>query len=223
MSEPVRTAAASRGRRAGWLAMTVLATAIALISSRYFTLDPETFLSQQKMVYLANLGPLMLHIGGGVVALTLGPWQFVSRLRTRRPAVHRFIGRVYLISVLAAGIGGLLLAPKALAGPIGPLGFATLAVLLLLTSVVAYISIRRGLVTRHRAWMTRSYALIFTAVTFRLWIGALSAAGLPFNQVYGSGAWTSWMINLLVAELLIARTQNRIAAARQRTTTHAAG
>ncbi len=211
MNQPVRTAAASRGRRAGWLAMTVLATTIALISSRYLTLDPETFLSQQKMVYLANLGPLVLHIGGGVLALALGPWQFVSRLRTRRPAVHRFIGRVYLVSVLAAGVGGLLLAPKALAGPIAPLGFGTLAVLLLLTSVAGYVTIRRRLVARHRAWMTRSYALIFAAVTFRLWIGGLSAAGLPFDLVYGSGAWTSWMINLLVAELLIVRARNRIA------------
>ena len=191
--------------------MTVLATVIALVSSRYLTLDPATFLPEQKLVYLANLGPLMLHVAGGVVALALGPWQFVTRLRTRRPAVHRFIGRVYLVSVLAAGVGGLLLAPKAMAGPVAPLGFGTLAVLLLVSSVIAYVSIRRRQVARHRAWMTRSYALIFAAVTFRLWVAGLPALGLPFEQVYGSGAWTSWMINLLVAELLIVRTRRRTA------------
>jgi uncharacterized membrane protein len=202
---------ASRGRRAGWVAMTVLAITTALIASRYFTLDPETFIPQQKMVYLANLGPLMLHVGGAVVALVLGPWQFVRRLRARRPAVHRFIGRVYLVSVLATGVGGLLLAPTALFGPVARLGFGALAVLVLGTSAAAYVSIRRRQVARHRAWMTRSYALIFTGVTFRLWISGLPVLGVPFEQAYRSGAWAAWIINLVVAELLIIRARNRSA------------
>jgi hypothetical protein len=50
--------------------------------------------------------------------------------------------------------------------------------------------------------MTRSYALIFTAVTFRAWLGILVASALPFDQVYAVGAWTSWLINLLAAEAL---------------------
>jgi uncharacterized membrane protein len=145
--------------------------------------------------------------------LLLGPWQFVSRLRRRRPGVHRFIGRIYLLSVLAAGAGGLLLAPKVWAGPVVSFGFGTLAVLLLGTTVAAYVTIRRRLVARHRAWMIRSYALIFSAFTFRLWLGALSAAGLSFDRAYQSGAWTSWMINLVVAQLLIARNQTGVAAA----------
>jgi hypothetical protein len=33
----------------------------------------------------------------------------------------------------------------------------------------------------------------------------MAATGLPFDQVYAVGAWTSWLINLYVAELLIAR------------------
>jgi uncharacterized membrane protein len=190
--------------------MTVLATATALLGSRYLTMDPETFLPEQRLVYLANLGPLMLHVAGAVVALVLGPWQFVRRLRVRYPAAHRFIGRVYLVSTLAAGVGGLLLAPKALGSPAGPLGFGTLAVLTLGTSTAAYVSIRRRQVARHRAWMTRSYALIFTGVTFRLWISGLPAVGLcSFDQAYRTGAFAAWMINLLVAELLIARTRTR--------------
>ena len=60
MNEPVRIArrspATTRGRRAGWVAMTILATAIAVVSSRYLTLDPATFIPEQRMVYLAHLG-----------------------------------------------------------------------------------------------------------------------------------------------------------------------
>jgi len=77
--------------------------------------------------------------------------------------------------VLAAGVGGLLLAPPSQGGPLAHLGFAALAVALLLTSTMGYVAIRQQRVAAHRAWMTRSYALIFTAVTFRAWLGILAA------------------------------------------------
>lgn len=205
----MNSSAPNRLRRAGWVTMTVLATAIALVSARYFTLDPDTFLPEQRAVYLANLAPLLLHVGGAVPALLLGPWQFSQRLRTRRPALHRVVGRIYLSAVLAAGVGGLLLAPKGLVGPIAPLGFAALALLLLLTTTAAYLAVRRREFARHQVWMVRSYALVFTAVTFRLWIGLLPAVGVPFDQAYASGAWSAWLINLLVTERVIASTRTR--------------
>lgn len=193
-----------RLRRAGWAVTTALAAATALLGARYFTLDPDTFLPEQRAVYLAHLTPLLFHVGGGVLALLLGPWQFLPGLRTRRPAVHRFVGRAYLVSALAAGIGGLLLAPRALVAPIAPIGFALLAVLLLATSTAAYATARRREFARHRIWTTRSYALILAAVTLRLWLVAFGALGVSFEQAYASAAWTSWLINLLVAELVVA-------------------
>lgn len=203
MKESLNAPAGSPARRAGWAAMTVLAAAVVLLTSPYLTLDPNVFLEPQKAVYLARQGSLFLHVAGGVVALALGPAQFVSRLRRRFPAVHRFTGRVYLTGALAAGIGGLLLAPTSYTGPVAALGFGTLAVLMLLTAVAAFVAIRRRQVDRHRIWITRSYALIFAAVTFRLWLIVLRMSGVPFEDAYVWGAWLSWMINLLVAELVI--------------------
>ncbi|MFC9330007.1 DUF2306 domain-containing protein [Kitasatospora sp. NPDC057015] len=196
-------------RRAGWITVTVLATAISLLSARYLTLDPDTFLPEQRATYLAHLAPLTLHVGGAVVALLLGPWQFPPRFRSRYPAVHRLIGRIYLVSTLATASGGLWLAPNGLFGPIAPLGFGALGLLVAATSVAAYVTIRRGAVARHQVWMIRSYALIFTGVTFRLWISGFSAAGVPFGQAYESGAWAAWLLDLLVAELVIARLRDR--------------
>ncbi|MFE2724833.1 DUF2306 domain-containing protein [Kitasatospora sp. NPDC059327] len=192
-------------RRVGWAVTTVLAAATALLGARYFSLDPNTFLPEQRAVYLAHLAPLLLHIGGGVLALLLGPWQFLPRLRTRRPAVHRFVGRAYLVSAVVAGIGGLSLAPRALVAPIAPIGFALLAALLLGASAAAYATARRREFARHRIWATRSYALILAAVTLRLWLLGFEALGLSFDLAYGSAAWASWLINLLVAEFVIAR------------------
>jgi uncharacterized membrane protein len=194
---------ASPARRAGWAAIAVLAVAIALLTSRYLTLDPDVFLKQQKAVFLAHQGALFLHVAGAVVALLLGPVQFVGRLRRRFPAVHRFTGRLYLAAAVTAGVGGLLLAPTTYTGPVAALGFAVLAMLMLVTAVAAFVSIRRRQVDRHRAWITRSYALIFTGVTFRLWLMGLGAAGVAFEDAYPWGAWLSWVINLVVAELVI--------------------
>ncbi|MEU9131401.1 DUF2306 domain-containing protein [Kitasatospora sp. NPDC048540] len=191
-------------RRVGWGTVTVLATGIALISARYLTLDPDTFLQEQRATYLAHLTPLVLHVAGGIVALVLGPWQFPPRLRARRPAVHRWVGRLYLTAVAATGVGGLLLAPHGLFAPAAPLGFAVLAVLLLATSAAALVTIRRGAVERHRRWMVRSYALIFTGVTFRLWLMVLGSVGVPFDQAYVSGAWGALLLDLAVAERVLA-------------------
>ncbi|MEV6972335.1 DUF2306 domain-containing protein [Kitasatospora sp. NPDC093806] len=194
-----------RARRAGWLTVTVLAVLTALLTGRYLTLDPEVFLDEQRAVYLANRIPLVLHVGGGVLAILLGPWQFLPRLRSRRPALHRVTGRIYLAAVFVTGVGGLLLAPKGLVGPVAPIGFGTLAVLLLLSSTLAWTTARRGDHVRHRAWATRSFALIMAAATLRIWLPSMAAAGVPFEQAYATAAWTCWLINLVVAEHLLAR------------------
>ncbi|MFC8447858.1 DUF2306 domain-containing protein [Kitasatospora sp. NPDC057223] len=201
---PATTASPPLRRRAGWLAMTVSATLIALIAAPYLTLDPDTFLAEQRAVYTAHRPALALHVGGAVVALLAGPWQFLPRLRARRPRLHRWTGRVYVLTATATGLGGLLLVPVGLYPPVAPAGFAALAVLTLVSTAAAVRAIRRGDPARHRIWMTRSYALIFTGVTFRLWLMALTAAGVGFQQAYVTGAWAGWALNLLVAERLTA-------------------
>ncbi|QKW22692.1 DUF2306 domain-containing protein [Kitasatospora sp. NA04385] len=192
-------------RRTGRIAVPTLALLIAAVSARYFTLDPDTFLEEQRAVYLAHLAPLLLHIGGGVVALSLGPLQFLSGLRARRPALHRWTGRVYVLAAAAMGLGGLLVAPHGLYPPVAPLGFVLLAVLTLTTTALGLHHARHGRIPAHRRWMLRSYALMFTAVTFRLWLVLLTPTGLPAALVYASGAWISWIINLAVAERLLRR------------------
>jgi len=58
-------------------------------------------------------------------------------------------------------------APFTPGGPMVHVGFAVLAVLMLLTTARAFVAIRRRQIPVHQAWMTRFHALVFTAVTFR--------------------------------------------------------
>jgi len=185
--------------------MTLLALLVTARAAPYLSGDPDTFFDQQRLTYMAHLTPLMLHVGGAVVALSLGPWQFVRRLRSRWSSVHRLTGRVYVLAVLAAGVGGLLLAPTTHTGRLAGLAFGLLALGTLASTAMAYVAIRRRQIARHREWMTRSYAFIFTGVSFRLWVFVLTVLGLGFDTAYVVGAWIAWPINLAVAEVLLRR------------------
>src|SRR3954471_8752268 len=48
-----------------------------------------------------------MHFAAGGIILALGCVQFVESIRSRYPAAHRWIGRVYVTAALLAGIGGL--------------------------------------------------------------------------------------------------------------------
>jgi uncharacterized membrane protein len=173
----------------------------------YLSGNPDTFFEQQRLTYMAHLTPLMLHVAGAVVALSVGPWQFVRKLRSRWPRVHRIVGRVYVVAVLATGVGGLMLAPTTYTGRVAGLAFALLAVGTLGSTAMAFVAIRRRQIARHRVWMTRSYAFIFTGVSFRLGLVLLPALGLSFHTAYPISAWIAWPINLAVAEVLLRRGQ----------------
>lgn len=195
----------------GWGIMTFLALTIALMVSRYFTLNPDVYFPEQRDVYLAHQTGILTHIVGGVMALSLGPFQFLASLRERRPRVHRWIGRFYLVGVLLGGVAGLYMSAYAYTGLVATLGFATLAILWLSIGFLAYRAIRAGFVDVHRQWMIRNFALTFAAVTLRLEIPFLAML-FGGETGYQLVAWLCWLPNLLVAEAIIRRQPRLISA-----------
>ena len=63
--------------------------------------------------------------------------------------------------------------------------------------------------TRTLSWMIRSFALTYAALTLRLGLGVLPLAGLGFLESYRTMSVLSWVINLAVAELYLARRAGR--------------
>ncbi len=116
---------------------------------------------------------LYVHVFASAVAMALGPFQFSARLRARNPALHRWMGRLYLgIGVLFGGLAGLYVALYAFGGTIAQAGFACLALAWLYTGARAYAAIRARDLVAHRRWMVRNFALTFAAVTLRIWLPA---------------------------------------------------
>lgn len=149
---------------------------------------------------------LIIHGASGALALALGPFQFIGTLRQVRPVLHKSVGSVYLVCVLLSGVTGLSLASTTPGGMPASAGFFTLALLWLLTGAAALRAARVRNFVAHRAWMLRSYALTFGAVTLRVYLGAgVALGGLPFDDVYATAAWASWVINLLIVEWVLLR------------------
>jgi len=164
-------------------------------------LNPEFHERLMNMPWFARA-----HFLGGGIALLVGGFQFSSRLRRLRSAVHRWTGRLYLGAVAVGGLGGLGIAMISQGGPPTHVGFGMLAVLWLYSGVAAYRAIRGGAVAEHRRWMIRNFALTFGAVTLRLELGLLTGFfGWSMEEAYITVAWLAWVPNLIVAEWWLLR------------------
>jgi len=195
----------------GWLAVTTLALLVALISFRFFILSPEVASGPPFGKRFAEyITPLLFHAGGGIIALSLGPWGFWGRFRNKYLRLHRWMGRIYLLAVLIGSVAGFYMATTAFGGIVTRTGFGMLAALWFVTGAMAYQRIRQGEVRIHQAWMIRNYALTFSAVMLRIWLPLFLTLGYGFPQAYTTVAWLSWVPNLLVAELIISNGKTRL-------------
>lgn len=155
----------------------------------------------------------------GTVVLLIGPFQFVPAIRNRYPALHRVLGRAYLLGVLVGGIVAILAALASTSGLAAQTGFLLLAAGWLYTGFMAYRTARQRQFALHRVWMIRNYALSFAAVLLRVGIvlGQLYTARYPdgpitFEQTYTTSVWSSVLISYLVAEwFIVQRTLEPIA------------
>lgn len=194
----------------GWAVLLLMAVYPILLSLGYLTLDPKDFsFAAQKAVYLAHHTMLMVHIVAAMLAILIGPFQFLPKLRKGRLLkVHRWLGRIYLLSVLFGGLGGLYMAQFAYGGLIARLGFATLALLWLYSGYMAYKQIRNKDIEAHRQWMIRNYALTLAGTLLRVWVPVfVGAVGIDFTVAYIIIAWLCWVPNLIVAEWIIRRSK----------------
>jgi len=195
-----------------WIIFALLAMGVGLypiiyllINARFGLLGskPDELLQSQ----LWNIA-FYQHIFLGGVALLTGWSQFNERFRNRNLSIHRTLGKIYVVVCLLSGGAGLYLAFYATGGWVAGLGFGGLAVSWLVTTSMAYISIRKKEINKHQQWMIRSYALTFAAVTLRIYLPLSQIAQIDFIDAYRVIAWICWIPNLLVAEWIIRKQTN---------------
>ncbi|HET6970803.1 MAG TPA: DUF2306 domain-containing protein [Phenylobacterium sp.] len=193
-----------------WGLAAFLSVGIALFSYRYLG-PPNVTESPQILANLFARPWLLVHVAGAATALLVGGFQFLPAVRRRR-MLHRWLGRTYATGCIVGGAGGFVMAFGSTAGPVATVGFALLAPIWIYCTVQGWLTVRMRRFEEHRAWMIRSFALTFAAVTLRLYLPIGQMAGMPFETIYPLTAWISWIPNLLLAELYLRRGPARRAA-----------
>ncbi|MVO15730.1 DUF2306 domain-containing protein [Parasedimentitalea huanghaiensis] len=181
-----------------------LCLGVALASWRFMALGVEASMDFVAYHAVERRWAFFAHITLAPLALILMPFQFWKGLRTRRPDVHRWIGRVYGVSILLAGIGSLLMAFGTTSSPVAAWGFGLLAVAWLGSTGYGIWLARQGRIAEHQRWMIRSAGLTFAAVTLRVYLPFLFMT-LGEEAGYTLVAWLCWVPNLVVTEWFLRR------------------
>ncbi len=165
----------------------------------------------------ANAG-IGLHFAAGGIILILGSIQLIDAIRNRYPAFHRWVGRVYILASVFAGLGGLsfILIKGTIGGTMMDIGFGLYGILMLLCATETYRHARARRIELHRAWALRLYALAIGSWLYRMdygfWILLTDGWGHqdhfsgPFDKVM---AFFFYLPNLLVAEIFIQKIKSK--------------
>jgi uncharacterized membrane protein len=158
----------------------------------------------------------MLHITPGLLFVVLAPLQFVRTLRNRRPKLHRWIGRVVLISGLIIGGTALVMSPQMAIGGANETAATTLfAIVFLFSLIKAYLHIRKRHIALHREWMIRAFAVGLAVATIRPIVGVFFATSrlthLTPHDFFGTAFWLGFTIQFMVAEIWINYTRKTAA------------
>lgn len=154
-----------------------------------------------------------IHVYASIWVLLAGFTQFSSSIQRSNPRLHRAMGYIYVVDILAiTGPAGLIMGFYANGGNPSRVAFVMLAVLWIFFTAMALVKARQRDFKAHRAYMIRSYALTLSAVTLRAWKYLITNAyhidhSLVVRpmDVYRVVAWLGWVGNLLVAEWIIRR------------------
>ena len=194
-------------KKASWITVGILSTLIGLYPIIYFLIDRKFGLLSSKSTELLsdnlwNIG-FYGHIILGGLALLIGWLQFSHKLRRKNIKLHRTIGKTYVVSVLISGICGLFIALYATGGIISVLGFFSLGVVWLSTTILGFKAIKKGNVELHEKFMIFSFAACFAAVTLRIWLPILTSLMGEFTGAYRIVAWLCWVPNIVVAYFIV--------------------
>jgi uncharacterized membrane protein len=171
-----------------------------------FPTDIDFLLTKQDVLPIAVWRwAFYAHISTSLLTLLSGLTQFSRTIYLKYPRIHRFVGKIYVITLLfVSAPSGLLMAFYANGGLKTQVAFSLLSVLWWLFTFIAYRKIKTGHTRSHAAFMMRSYALTWSAVTLRLMQFAFGQYQLlDYETAYFVSAWCGWLLNLLFVEGLL--------------------
>ena len=152
----------------------------------------------------------LVHIIPGALFLVLVPLQFVPAIRTKYLGVHRWMGRILVVSGLVIGTSALVMSyTMNIGGPNETAATTLFGILFLFCLIKAYRHIRRKEVAQHREWMIRAFGIGLGVATTRPIVGMFFAfRKLTPHEFFGIAFWLGFTITFFVAEAWIDYTRN---------------
>jgi uncharacterized membrane protein len=197
--QPSRLAGGWGSRATISLAGLVALGFFAGVALPYLMLDPAVLAR-----YEPRRAWLLVHVAAGGVALLTGPVQLWLGISNRARNVHRRLGRIYVAAIAIGSVAAFYLAAHTTLGWGFGTGISGLAIAWIVTTTLAIVAIRRGLVEQHREWMIRSYVVTFAFVTFRAMWATLQAAGVgTLSEQLAMSSWFCWAVPLLIVETIL--------------------
>ena len=159
--------------------------------------------------------PAVFHIFTSVIYCILGAFQFLPSVRRSNPKWHRLAGRLLIGAGTVSALSGLWMThyypfPNDLQGNL--LYFVRIVVgsVMIAFILLGVEAVLRKRFVHHQAWMIRAYALgqgagtqVLIAIPLVLAVGQPSGINRDLLMMLG------WVINIIVAETIIKKLDNR--------------
>ena len=202
-------------QRVSWMRPKYLIFGFVSLMILYVLRHNESFLINHADPEWSHIHPfrwwLLPHGLAGACALLLGPMQFSDRLRQRYAKLHRVVGRFYVFGALvAAPLGAYIQYYEERMN--GPRSFTVLAVtdavMLMLTTGIAFALILKGKAQPHRAWMTRSFAVALVFLEGRVVMGITNWEN-THPEWSEAIIWTCMALSILAADIVLQWQESR--------------
>ncbi|MBI1224376.1 MAG: DUF2306 domain-containing protein [Bacteroidetes bacterium] len=178
------------------------------ITLQYIPINTDVAFLRIKQEYVGFLHyrlAFFAHAFSAIFVLLAGFTQFSGHIRIKYPALHKYAGWLYVaVTLLLAAPSGFVIGLYANGGLSSQIAFCLLAVFWFCFTGMAIFSIKKQDYLAHQRWMFRSFALALSAITLRAWKYVLVALFHPKPMdVYVIVAWLGWVLNLILAEIII--------------------
>lgn len=162
--------------------------------------------------FLQHRALTLVHILPALLFILLAPLQFVTRIRTRKPRLHRWLGRILICLGLVIGASAMLMNFTMAVGGIKEISAILVFDLLFLFFLIkGYLAIRRRDIVRHREWMIRMFGIALGVATVRPVMGIFFATArlthLTPHDFFGIAFWIGFTTTLIAAESWIRHTR----------------
>jgi hypothetical protein len=195
----------------------ILILILCLGTLQYLSFKPDiAFLKLKQFAVKTGfyLPAFYAHIFGAATILIAGFFQFSKKVQANKK-LHRILGKIYVFGVLFFAAPGAYIMTFFIHRGTGVfISFLVQDTLWVTFTLLAFIYVKDRRIDAHVMMMRRSYALAFAAVTLRLYIWVLTVFGhgVAFENNYMIIAFSSWVPNLLVAELINYNNRRNLAA-----------